>query len=383
MPLFRLERAQADLHGELAPVLAEAVEFETGSHGPNFRIGEEAVAVSGVAIPESRGDEDFDELAHELRPGVTEELLRLGIDQDDLPFPVDDHDGVGRGLQKPFEFGLGFLSLRDVPDGRRDERHAFLGLHRRQADFGRELRPILAAAAQIDAHAHRTALGIAEVTAPVRRMSPAEALGDQDFNRLAQEVFALVAEQLFRLAVDQHDLSVLADDDHGVRSRFQKPAQADVVRPLFLEAFQQGDVLYMGGQEAGGTLPDRHRSHGDGNGDGGAAFFLPEAFQSRASSLSYSKRDLAPRFQNRILPSTSTATSASGDSSARISPSGGKSCLSLECPMSMARHSDLTTYPVHAGTQVRPADRFQTVDLEYEFMWVRPEHGDGNGWRVR
>jgi len=50
----------------------------------------------------------------------------------------------------------------------------------------------------------------------------AKASGHEIFHRLPEEFFALVAEKLFRLSVDESDAAGGVDDDHGIRSRFEQ-----------------------------------------------------------------------------------------------------------------------------------------------------------------
>ena len=116
----------------------------------------------------------------------------------------------------------------------------------------------------------------AKVRLTVGRVCAAESLGHQDFDRLPEEIFASVAEQLLRLTVDEHDAPVVADDDHRIRSCLHKRAHPCAGRPLFPEAFQGGHVLDVGGQEPDRALIvlDRPNRHGDVY--RGAALLLPE-----------------------------------------------------------------------------------------------------------
>src|SRR5438093_6239997 len=111
------------------------------------------------------------------------------------------------------------------------------------------------------------------------RMAGPEARGHEFFDGLSQQLAARVAKELLCLAVDKHDAPVLADDDHGVGSRLQKPAHPDVARPLLLKAFQNGDVLHVGGKEWDRPLIVLYRPHRYGNVDGGAAFLLSKGLE--------------------------------------------------------------------------------------------------------
>ena len=70
-----------------------------------------------------------------------------------------------------------------------------------------------------------------------------EAARDQDFDGLAQEFLALVAEQGLGLGIDEPDDSRVVDDDHGVRRRLQQPPE-----PL-LGGFTVTDVTDGGGHK--------------------------------------------------------------------------------------------------------------------------------------
>ena len=65
-------------------------------------------------------------------------------------------------------------------------------------------------------------LRVGEIAAAVRLMLAAVTFGHQFLNRLIQHLLAPIAEELFRLAVDQHDRAALVYDDHGVRRRLQQ-----------------------------------------------------------------------------------------------------------------------------------------------------------------
>src|SRR5215831_10327935 len=92
--LFGVQRAEADFDREFAPVLAESNQVEPASH-------------ERVFLAEALRDQYFGRLAEQLRARVTEELLGLGVDEDNLPLLVHDHDGIRRELKQVPEFLLG------------------------------------------------------------------------------------------------------------------------------------------------------------------------------------------------------------------------------------------------------------------------------------
>ncbi len=60
---------------------------------------------------------------------------------------------------------------------------------------------------------------------------------------LPEEFIAAVSELLFRLNIQQHDLSALIHHHHGVRRRFQQPAvSAFHLRQMLLRCFAHADV---------------------------------------------------------------------------------------------------------------------------------------------
>ena len=145
-----LERREADLGGELGPVLPEPEQLEAPrAHGAGVRLAEVGAAVGGVRGAEPLRDEGLDALPEQLLAGVAEELLGLGVHEDDLPAPVGDHHRVGRRLEEAAELGLHLLARGDVAD-RGDGEHPVLGLERREADLGGELGPVLPQPVQLE-----------------------------------------------------------------------------------------------------------------------------------------------------------------------------------------------------------------------------------------
>src|SRR5438552_2145856 len=188
-----LEGTQADLDRELGAVRTQPIELEVRTHGTDSRIGEVARTVRGMPATETLGDENLDRPAHQLGSWMAEQLLRLRVDENDVAVPVDDHDSVGGCLEESAELRLDVLAFRDVPNSRCDER-PLLGPYRSETDLGRELGSVPATTVEVETHSHRPRTWIVEVGTPMRRMSIAEALGHQDFNRLAKYLVAAVPE---------------------------------------------------------------------------------------------------------------------------------------------------------------------------------------------
>src|SRR5205814_1536550 len=144
-PLLGLERAQTDLHRELRAVSPQPVELEARPHGAHPRLLEVGEAVLRVVAAEALGDEHLHGLAEELVPAIAEQSLRLRVHQDDPSRALDHDHRVGSRLQEPAELPLDLLAVRDVADDARDD-HPVPSLERGEADLGRELAAVLAAA---------------------------------------------------------------------------------------------------------------------------------------------------------------------------------------------------------------------------------------------
>jgi carbon monoxide dehydrogenase subunit G len=57
------------------------------------------------------------------------------------------------------------------------------------------------------------------------RVLRAEALGDEELDRRAEEILPGVAEELLYLPIDKHDAALPVDDDHGVRGDIQEVSE--------------------------------------------------------------------------------------------------------------------------------------------------------------
>ena len=105
-PLLHLQRPEADLRRELAPVLAEPIDLDAGPHRSNP--GRSAIAgnVPVVLAAETVRYDHLDRSAEQFLPGIAEQAFHLGIDHEDLALPIGDNDAVGRGFQEPPEQSL-------------------------------------------------------------------------------------------------------------------------------------------------------------------------------------------------------------------------------------------------------------------------------------
>ena len=96
----RLQGTEADLDGDLRPVLAPRVELEVRAHGPGAWRRRVGGPVPHVAAVEPLGQQQLDRPAKQLIARVAEQLLGLSVDADDAPLPVHDHGGIGGGVQE-------------------------------------------------------------------------------------------------------------------------------------------------------------------------------------------------------------------------------------------------------------------------------------------
>ncbi len=113
-----LQRAQADLHGELSPVPAQAVEHQARAHRPDLAAGRVAEPVVRVMTAEPLRDEDLDVPAQEFPAGVAEQGLGLRVHQPDHPGVVHDHHRVRCRFQQSPE-GLFSRRCHAAPRTRR------------------------------------------------------------------------------------------------------------------------------------------------------------------------------------------------------------------------------------------------------------------------
>src|SRR5260370_898857 len=94
--LLGFERAQADLDGKFAAVLAPAVKLQARAHGAHLGIGEIAVAMLRMLVAEPLWTQHPDRVAKQLAASVNEELFGLRVDQRDAPVVTDDDLRVRR-----------------------------------------------------------------------------------------------------------------------------------------------------------------------------------------------------------------------------------------------------------------------------------------------
>src|SRR5881392_2107225 len=111
-----VERRQGDVDREFGAVLASCGKLEAGTHCANAWISEVRSPMFGMRVAKPIRNEHLDVLADELLRGVAEQRMHLSVDEHYRSAPVDDHDGVRRGVEQPTEHRRGSLALADVAD---------------------------------------------------------------------------------------------------------------------------------------------------------------------------------------------------------------------------------------------------------------------------
>ncbi len=95
---------------------------------------------------------------------------------------------------------LDLSAVGHVADGG-DRRRSLGGLHWAEADIDRHFHPVLSKPDEIEASAHRTAVGVGVEAGSLGVMLTAHRLGDQEFDRLTDERFHLMTKERRRLRV--------------------------------------------------------------------------------------------------------------------------------------------------------------------------------------
>src|SRR5207248_42316 len=128
------------------------------------------------------------------------------------PAFVDCHDRVGSGFEQAAKLVFCLLEVRIlfleclfeapalgyIPDGRSDE-ESILTPQWTETDFDRKLGAVLAQTVERDAGAHRSETRFREESRAMTWMIAAETRRHEHFDRLADDLVAVVSEELFRL----------------------------------------------------------------------------------------------------------------------------------------------------------------------------------------
>ena len=115
-----VQRAQADLGREEVAVGPARLDLDSGGvrpvRPPRNRRSSAASACGPTCEMAGGGTSRLDELAEQVVPPVPEDLLGLGIDDDDAPGDIDAKDRVRGDLEQPAELDLAALPVGDVLD---------------------------------------------------------------------------------------------------------------------------------------------------------------------------------------------------------------------------------------------------------------------------
>ncbi len=189
----RLDRAEADFHGEFAAILAAPQKVQARPHRPQLRLFAVTAAMALVMLTDSFGQKHLDFVTQQFGTAVAEHVLRLPIDDGYAATLVDDDHRVRGRLEHRTEIGFRLVGGVHLPD-RAGHQQAGVGLHRRQRNLGAKTAAVLAQAVQVQAGQQRPR--------PRRRLVPLPMLlvlvthfpGQQRFHRLAHQFLRRVTE---------------------------------------------------------------------------------------------------------------------------------------------------------------------------------------------
>jgi hypothetical protein len=119
--LVGLERAEADLDRELAPIPPKSVELELCTHRTDARRREVPRPVRGMTGTEPLRHQHLLGLADQLFGVVAEQILGARVHELDRTVGIDDHHRIRRGLEQPAEHRIRTPALGHVA---RDHRGA-------------------------------------------------------------------------------------------------------------------------------------------------------------------------------------------------------------------------------------------------------------------
>src|SRR5262249_26724909 len=105
---------ETDFDRNLSAVFAEPKELPLSAHWPSAGVAKITVPVVHVMRPESLWNKRLDGTAKELLTSITENELRLRVDQRDAPFCVNHDHGAGRRLNNQTELLFGLLAFGNV-----------------------------------------------------------------------------------------------------------------------------------------------------------------------------------------------------------------------------------------------------------------------------
>src|SRR5580692_8248245 len=229
-PLGTFQRAQHDLDRKLGSILALGNKLDPGSDLLRERFRRTSRAVRYEPLGKSLRNNVLHLLPDQFIAAVSELLLRLHIQKNDLPTLVHHYHGVGRRFEQSAVPALhlrqmlfGGLAHADVADRRRHQR-SFHTFQRAQHDLDRKLGSILAPCDELDSCSDLLRQRFGRASRTVRDQPFGKAFRNDVLHFLSDELIAAVSKLLFCLHVQQHNLPTLVHYHHGIRSRFEQSA---------------------------------------------------------------------------------------------------------------------------------------------------------------
>src|SRR5262245_13710443 len=109
-----LNWVETDFYRDLSAVFAQSKELPLSAHSPSPCVVEITMPIADVIRPESLGNKHLDGMVNQLLTGVTEDSLRLRVNQGNATFCVHHYHGTGRSLNNQTELFFGLLALGNV-----------------------------------------------------------------------------------------------------------------------------------------------------------------------------------------------------------------------------------------------------------------------------
>src|ERR1700730_2286333 len=227
--LVALQRTQHDLNRNLAAVLPPPEELNPRTDLLRQRVGRGAMSIRDQSFRESLGNDVLHLLTHEFIAAVSELLLRLDIQQNDLSALIHHHHRIRSRFQQSTvpAFHLHQVLFRslahaDVADRCRHQ-DSLVALQRAQHDLNRKLTAVLPPPGELNPRTNLLRQRVGRGACTVRDEPFRETLGNDVLYLLTHEFTGAVSELFLGPSIQQNDLSALIHHHHRIRSRFQQP----------------------------------------------------------------------------------------------------------------------------------------------------------------
>src|SRR5450432_734118 len=217
------QRAQHELDWKLAPILPPPDELDSGPDLLRQCFSRRSKTIRDQPFRESLRNDVRDLLPEEFIAAVSELLLSLEIQQNDLPTLVHHHHRIRSRLQEPAILALHLsqmlfriLAHADVAD-RRGHQGSFRALERAQHQFDRKLASIFPPPNELDPGSNLMRQRISRRSKTVRDQPFCKSLRNDVRDLLREEFIAAVSELFLRLKIEKNDFSILVHHHHRVR----------------------------------------------------------------------------------------------------------------------------------------------------------------------